>query len=967
MSAVMDPKRYEHAAELFQRARALSASEREAFLHRTCGEDAELHAAVRELLRGDALFAEGGSAPTLLAMADEPPALSASSPERIGAFRIVRTIGTGGMGRVYAAEQQDPRRTVALKVIRAELATPALVSRFEHEKNLLGRLRHRGIAQIYEAGTADTGFGMQPYFAMELIVGRQLLEYAAARDLDPTARLQLIAQVCDAVEHAHQKGVIHRDLKPSNILVDDDGQPKVLDFGVARATDSDMQTVTVQTAAGQIIGTLAYMSPEQASGDSERLDTRSDIYSLGVIAFELLAGRAPFDFSSSNIADAVRVIQERDPAPLGDIRRALRGDAETIVSKALEKEKERRYGSAAAFAADIRRFLAHEPIEARPPSRAYRARKFVRRHRSVTIGLAATILALLFGMLRAQSKQRDAELARDRAEQETRKAEAINQFLLLDLFSSAHPELLGPDARVVDFLRGAELRVGSAFRDQPQVEAAVRDTLGQTFKALGMADRGEEHARRAVHLRREELGERHPQTLDALQHLADVLARRDANEEAFPLVERVAAERVEVLGPDHPDTLDSLASLATQRFRAGDMQVGIEEMRAVVARLESTRGPEHDQTLDKKRTLSVMLNRSGQLKEADRTGRKLVEIRRRRLGDDHPDTLRARVDHLMVLFNMGRYADGEEVAREIADGYVRVFGADHPEAALAKGGLAGTLEAQGEWAEAEKLFREVIETCAKRLGDKHRTTINAMEDLSRFLRQRSRFDESRELATRCLDLVRARFGEQHLEYAHSAVNLANLLSESSRREASTEDDLRSEVLFREALAIYRAHFDGAHPRLANALFGLTTALHRLKRTSEALPLFEELVEMDRELYGPEHTTVGGDLQMLGSCYIDVGHPELAEAPLREALKLQKKGFGNQDVTALMTAVELGYCLIDLTRYEEAEELILASYDFFENSAVTDHYRLKRAVDGLIALYEAWGKPEKAEHYRGLEP
>ena len=337
------------------------------------------------------------------------PRAADAPPAQVAGYRVVRFIGRGGMGAVYEAEQDNPRRLVALKVIRPGLASRDLLKRFDREAHLLGRLHHPGIAQVYAAGRADDG---QPFFAMELVAGPPLTEYANRHRLDTAARLELLARVCDAVQHAHDQGVIHRDLKPPNILVDAAGQPKVLDFGVARATDADLRATTA-TEVGQVIGTLAYMSPEQAAGDPAALDPRSDVYALGVVLFELLAGRLPYSLQGLPMAEAARVIHERDPDRLGSVNTAMRGDVETIVAKALEKDKARRYASAAALAADLRRFLAGEPIAARPASAWYQFRKFARRNKALVGGVAATFAALLAGLaLAVTSARREADLRR---------------------------------------------------------------------------------------------------------------------------------------------------------------------------------------------------------------------------------------------------------------------------------------------------------------------------------------------------------------------------------------------------------------------------------------------------------------------------------------------------------------------------------------------------------------------------
>lgn len=316
---------------------------------------------------------------------------TAHIPAFIGPYRIIRLLGEGGMGAVYEAEQETPRRTIALKIIKPGLASGEFQRRFEQEAQALGRLQHPGIAQIYEAGTAETGWGVQPYFAMEFIRGETLRKYVRDRQLTTARRLELMVKVCEAVHHAHQRGLIHRDLKPGNIVVDETGQPKILDFGVARVTDSDMEA-TRQTDLGQLVGTLAYMSPEQVLADPGELDTRSDVYALGVILYELLAGHLPYDISHARIHEAVETIRKTDPASLSSIQRIYRGDIETIVAKALEKDKERRYASAAELAEDIQRHLTHQPIRARPPRASYKLQKFYRRHKAGVIGTATALL-----------------------------------------------------------------------------------------------------------------------------------------------------------------------------------------------------------------------------------------------------------------------------------------------------------------------------------------------------------------------------------------------------------------------------------------------------------------------------------------------------------------------------------------------------------------------------------------------
>jgi serine/threonine protein kinase/WD40 repeat protein len=393
----VDRERHRHVKELFLRACTLDTAARAALLDSACGEDAELRRAVERLLEAERAapgFLEDSPVPSAAARA---AAAAARPPPRIGSFEIVRTIAEGGMGIVYEAEQQSPRRRVALKVLKLGHAVPKLLERFEFEKEVLARLQHPGIAQIFEAGTAEFHGTRQPYFAMELVHGAPLTAHADANRLSTDDRLELFVQVCDAVHHAHQQGVIHRDLKPANILVTAAGQPKVLDFGIARAADSDLQLTTMGTEAAQILGTLPYMSPEQAAGSTDRVDVRSDVYALGVVLYELLTGRLPYEVSSRALPSAIRIICEQPPRRLGTVDRELRGDLETIVGKALEKDRARRYGSAEAFAADLRRHLRDEPIDARPASRLYKLSKFARRNRLLCATSCALVVTLLLG------------------------------------------------------------------------------------------------------------------------------------------------------------------------------------------------------------------------------------------------------------------------------------------------------------------------------------------------------------------------------------------------------------------------------------------------------------------------------------------------------------------------------------------------------------------------------------------
>ncbi len=416
----MTKEPFQRVEELFRAAVHLEASRRAEFLQEACAgnvqlqakverllaEDAAPHGALRtdaigrivQLEAGRALNDAAGTASQGRNSVEDVP--DDRLPKQIGKYTIVRAIGRGGMGVVYEAVQDRPCRTVALKVLRHGIAMGSSLRRFEYESQVLAQLRHSGIAQVYEAGTHRDDGGIVPYFAMEYMAGaRSLTDYAHDTELTARARLALFASVCIAVHHGHQKGIIHRDLKPSNILVGPDGESKIIDFGVARSTDSDLAITTMQTDLGALVGTLQYMSPEQCDADPHNIDIRSDVYALGVVLYELLCGRLPYDITRVAIHEATRIIREEQPARLSTVNKTLRGDVDTIVLKALEKERDQRYASALELAEDIRRYLNDEPLTARPPSAAYRMRKFVRRNRVLVGGTAAVLLALVAGLV----------------------------------------------------------------------------------------------------------------------------------------------------------------------------------------------------------------------------------------------------------------------------------------------------------------------------------------------------------------------------------------------------------------------------------------------------------------------------------------------------------------------------------------------------------------------------------------
>ncbi|MEP0847119.1 MAG: serine/threonine protein kinase, partial [Phycisphaerae bacterium] len=437
-----------------------------------------------------------------------------SAAERIGGYTLVRKLGEGGMGVVYLAQQENPRRDVALKVVRPGFLTPEFQRRFEYEAHVLGQLQHPGIAQIFEAGTAHTAAGPQPYFAMEYVRGELLLAYAARAGLNVRERLGLLVLICEAVQHAHQKGIVHRDLKPANILVTDSSlatdaqagpdfaaadhrassglvrrsglegaavQPKILDFGLARTLGTDVQALTLHTSAGQLLGTLPYMSPEQTGGDPNAVDTRSDVYALGLVGYELLTGRLPYEVRGKPILEALRTIRDAEPLRPAAVDRSLRGDVETILLKALEKERSRRYPSASELAADIRRFLRDEPIAARPASAFYQLSKFARRHRALVFAAGAAAVALVLGLAATTWQMSRARQAEARATQRFEQVRKLARTFLFDV--SDQVQALQGSRQTVEFIvRTAREYVEDLLAEAADDAELMNDLLGAMIR-----------------------------------------------------------------------------------------------------------------------------------------------------------------------------------------------------------------------------------------------------------------------------------------------------------------------------------------------------------------------------------------------------------------------------------------------------------------------------------------------------
>lgn len=788
--------------------------------------------AQQQAIDGDATLAEAGPPPE--------PSTPKRIPPVIGRYRIVRLLGEGGMGAVYEAEQDHPRRRVALKMIRSGWASSELLRRFELECQTLGRLHHPGIAQIYDAGSIETGLGPQPFFAMEMIDGQPLVIYAKRKNLGLRDRLALFIKICEAVEHAHQRGIIHRDLKPGNILVEESGQPKILDFGLARATDSDVQA-TRQTDVGQMLGTLPYMSPEQVLADPFTVDTRSDVYALGVILYELLAGKLPYQLSR-HLHEAVQTIQQIDPAPLSSINRTYRGDIETIVAKALEKDKTRRYGSAAELAADIKRYLEDRPIAAKPASTAYQLKKFARRNKVLVAGVGAVFLVLVVGIAISGYEAVRTRRAERRAESEAARAQAVVDFLQNDMLAQASSSTQAsqgvspdPDIKVRTALDRAAQRVEGKFKDQPEVEGAIRQTLGQTYLDLGAYPEAQKHLERALDLRQHTLGPDDPKTIETMLGLDHALRGQDKYLESVALCSKALEITRRKFGEENAITIRSMSSLALAEVLA---QKFSEAEPLALRAFELSRhvlGPESPDTL------MAMDNLGGVYAHLDEYSKDLplsqqsYEISRRILGEEHPLTLRRGADLGEDYDTLGRYGDAEAIQKKLLEIERRVVGPEHVDALTAMYRLTRTYLSAGEYHDAEVLARHALQIKLRRYGENYRPTLNSMEQLADAYLGESRYSKAEALYKRVLqDRVRV----QGPDSFNTIITIGNVAHVYKLEKKYTQ----SEALNRRAYELHRKLYGEQNGETLGSFEMVAIDLVYEKQYSKAKAMLDEAVQ-----------------------------------------------------------------------------------------------------------------------------
>jgi tetratricopeptide (TPR) repeat protein len=851
-------------------------------------------------------------------------------PKRIGQYHIKRVIASGGMGTVYEAVQEQPRRTVAVKLMRSGIASPSALRRFEYESQLLARLRHPGIAQVYQAGTHRDGDVTVPYFAMEYIPNaKPINQYVKVKNLGTRERLALVIQVCEAVHHGHQKGIIHRDLKPGNILVDSAGQVKVIDFGVARSTDSDMALTTLQTHVGQLIGTLQYMSPEQCEADPHDIDTRSDVYALGVVLYELLTGQLPYDLSRAAVYEATRVIREQQPTNPSTINRALRGDVETITLKALEKDRERRYQSASALTADIARYLNNQPIAARPASAMYQFRKLVARHKAPFAFIAVLfVLISAFGLwmsvlyTRAEQLRQEAVTARaaeqeqrERAEKTAGELKQVAEFQASQL-SEIDTELMG--VRLRDGLlakRRAVLEDGGS--DAAALEAGLQalesSLAGVNFTNVALATLDENIFERALTAIEKDFADQPLVKARLLQTVADTLRDLGLLDRATGPQTRALAIYRRVLGDDHPSTLGSISNMG------------------------------------------FLLQAQGKQSDAEPYYRQALEGRRRVLGDDHPDTLTSINNMGFLLYSRGKLAEAEAFWRQALEGRRRVLGDDHPDTLASINNMGALLDTQGKLAEAEPYYREALEGSRRVLGDDHPDTLGSINNMGILLQAQEKLSESEPYYREALEGWRRVLGDDHPDTLRSIGNMGFLLQSQGKLS-------EAEPYYREALEGRRRVLGDDHPDTLRSIGNMGFLLQSQGKLTEAEPYYREALEGRRRVLGDDHPDTLGSINNMGALLRDLGRYAEAEELGAEAVRRARKALPAGHWFTAVFLFQHARTLAAMQRFAGGEAEMLEAHETLLAALGKDHERTTKCVESLAALYDGWHAAEPGQGY-----
>jgi len=798
--------------EVFTEALRLPLGERAAYLDRVCGNDGDMRDRVEALLRTHEQVGDFLEEPPQKTVSEAKLGVSVGEKpgDRIGRYKLLQQIGEGGCGVVFMAEQEEPvRRRAALKIIKPGMDTKSVIARFEAERQALALMDHPSIAKVFDAGATESG---RPYFVMELVRGVKITEYCDQNSLTTVERLKLFVQVCQAVQHAHQKGIIHRDIKPSNILVSSSLEgaplPVVIDFGIAKATSNQQLTdKTLFTAFEMLIGTPAYMSPEQAEFTRVDVDTRTDIYSLGVLLYELLTGLTPFDTGEllkAGLDEIRRVIREQEPvrpstklsgmtgADLTTVAqhrksepprliRAITGDLDWIVMKALEKDRTRRYETANGLALDIQRFLANEVISARPPSRLYRLQKIVLRNKLLFIAIGVIGALLVAGLIVVSASLARERQARQDADSDKRKAQQVTQFLE-EMLQSVGPSIaLGRDTTMLrEILDKAAVRVSTELTNQPAVEAELRTRIGDVYGELALFDKAEVMHRGALAIYRKLYSEQNPATATALNSLAILIGQKGKLAEAELAFREVLKTRRSLFGDENKAVATTLTELSRVLLERGNVAEAEALSREALTIRQKLSGEESLDVADSLDFIGIILREQSKRKEADAVTRKALRTRRKLLGDSHPLVAVSLVNLGLVVFDEAalgeaRVDEAESLYREALDLQSKLVGQNHLHVAIGLSDLAFLLRNQNKVDDAETMLRRALSVESKFLAKEHPEYVKTYRKLGLTLQSQGKLAEAENANREVIELARKVYGDGHYLVADTLLSLVEVL------------------------------------------------------------------------------------------------------------------------------------------------------------------------------------------------
>lgn len=941
-----------------------------------------------------------------------------------GRYELVQRIGTGGMGEVWVARQTVPvSRQVALKLIKPGMDSREVIARFEAERQALAAMDHPNIARIHDGGLTEA---LTPFFVMELVNGAALLKFCDEAKLDIRARLGIFKDICQAIQHAHQKGIIHRDLKPSNILVTIiDGKPvaKVIDFGLAKALGTSLVNGSQATRFGAVVGTLEYMSPEQAGYSGQDIDTRADIYSLGVILYELLTGLRPLDegrlreaaldevlriikeedplrpserLSSSESAPSCAAVRQLEPARLSGL---LRHELDWIVMKALEKDRRRRYETASGLAADVERYLTGEAVLAHPPTTSYRLRKFVRRNRAAVLSTLAVGLALLagllttlwqFGVARRETRRADERAAVARAAEAEQRRLAESEAALRR--EAQTQKELAEKAAAEEKARAEELVQVTGFQTD------MLDSLNPTAAGQALFT----DIRRRLELA---LAKNEPDTAARaarLEAFARDLGQVNATDTAIEMIDqnilRPAIETIEQKFPDQPKIEADLRQVVGMLYRAlGRFDAAQPLMESALELRRKEFGPDHRKVLTSLDELALTLQYAGRLKEAEPLAREALERKQRIFGPEFLGTLIAQNNVGLLLRAQGKLAEAEPFLKQAADTGRRVLGNDHKDTLNFIANLGLVLTERGRLEAAEPLVREVLETRKRTLGDTDRSTLLAMNNYAVLLRDLRRYDEARTIMEECLTATRRALGEDHPQTHAAIVNLGRTLmaqgqyleAEPVLRDAAERIErrlgpdhehaitsansvatlLRNLGRLEESLALRQPLLERArralgnqHPLTLAIMGGLAGTLESLERLEEAEPLRRECLENWNSKSGPDELdTVSARLD-LANLLRRRGDHSAAQEMLAEALAGMEKARGPQHPDTGLVHLRIGQNLLAQKRYRDSEQSLVRAEELLRNSPTLKRDRKQELWQSLAEVYEALEQAEPGQSH-----